>query len=33
MKTVVAHALAENAKLITADEKIRAHCPRAIWPD
>jgi hypothetical protein len=29
----VAHALANDAILLTADETIRAQCPQARWND
>lgn len=30
-RLIVAHALAADAMLLTADESIRAHCPQAGW--
>jgi PIN domain nuclease of toxin-antitoxin system len=30
---IVAHALANDAMLLTADETIRAQCPQARWSD
>ena len=30
-RLIVAHALANHATLITADETIRQHCPEARW--
>jgi PIN domain nuclease of toxin-antitoxin system len=32
-RLIVAHALASNAILLTADETIREHCPQARWGD
>ena len=30
-RLIVAHALADDAILLSADETIRKHCPRAQW--
>lgn len=30
-RLIVAHALAHGSVILTADETIRAHCPRARW--
>ena len=30
-RLIVAHALTANHQLVTADERIRQHCPLAVW--
>jgi len=30
-RLIAAHALSMGATLITADERIRSHCPGAVW--
>lgn len=30
-RLIAAHALVDEVALVTADEKIRLHCPHAVW--
>ena len=30
-RLIAAHALVDGAPLVTADRKLRAHCPHAVW--
>ena len=30
-RLIAAHAITEGVPLVTADERLRAHCPNAVW--